>query len=98
LVKLALCEEEAFGPFEILLAPSPALCAAFYAWHGFFLLFVTGARAVEVRIPAVAGKDPQAWRPELQIFSETRPLAAEAENGASPNGFVSGAIRRNVLR
>src|SRR6516165_3906223 len=36
LVELALCEEEAFGPLEILLAPSPALCAAFYAWHGFF--------------------------------------------------------------
>jgi hypothetical protein len=35
LVELALGEEEAFGTFKVLLAPSPALCAAFYAWHGF---------------------------------------------------------------
>src|SRR3974390_2706031 len=35
LVKPALGEEEALGPLEILLAPSPALSAAFYAWHGF---------------------------------------------------------------
>src|SRR5215469_18192599 len=40
LVKLALCEEEAFGPFEILLAQSPALCAAFYACHGVFFSFL----------------------------------------------------------
>ena len=35
LVQLALCEEKAFCPLEILLTPSPAFCAAFYAWHGF---------------------------------------------------------------
>src|SRR5262249_12661824 len=32
---LAFGEEEALGPSEILLAPCPALGAAFYAWHGF---------------------------------------------------------------
>jgi len=35
LVQLALGEEKAFCPFKILLTPSPAFCAAFYAWHGF---------------------------------------------------------------
>jgi hypothetical protein len=35
LVELALGEEETFRPLEILLTPSPALGAAFYAWHGF---------------------------------------------------------------
>jgi hypothetical protein len=35
LIELALGEKEAFGPLEILLTPSPAFCAAFYAWHGF---------------------------------------------------------------
>src|SRR5262245_29787291 len=35
LVELALCEEEAFRPLEVLLAPCPAFCAAFYACHGF---------------------------------------------------------------
>src|SRR5713101_6422343 len=37
LIQLALGEEKAFGPLEILLAPSPALGAAFYACHGFLL-------------------------------------------------------------
>src|SRR5260370_10775855 len=35
LVELALGEEKAFCPLEVLLAPSPALGAAFYACHGF---------------------------------------------------------------
>jgi hypothetical protein len=35
LVELTFGEEETFRPPEILLAPSPALGAAFYAWHGF---------------------------------------------------------------
>src|SRR5437016_2969092 len=38
LVKLALREEKAFCPLEVLLAPCPALGAAFYACHGFLLL------------------------------------------------------------
>src|SRR5580692_12680435 len=37
LVQLALCEEKAFGPLEVLLTPRTALCAAFYASHGFLL-------------------------------------------------------------
>jgi hypothetical protein len=41
LIQLALCEEKAFGPFEVLLAARTALCAAFYASHG-FLLFCLG--------------------------------------------------------
>src|SRR5208283_2443074 len=32
---LALGQEEALSPPEILLTPGPAFCAAFYAWHGF---------------------------------------------------------------
>src|SRR5215813_8344095 len=35
LVQLALGEEKALGPLEVLLAPSPALAAAFHACHGF---------------------------------------------------------------
>src|SRR2546422_2365190 len=35
LVELALGEEKALCPLEILLAPCPALGAAFYACHGF---------------------------------------------------------------
>src|ERR1700741_303097 len=35
LVELTFGEEETFRPLEILLTPSPALGAAFYAWHGF---------------------------------------------------------------
>src|SRR5713226_9548383 len=38
LVELALGEEKTFCPLEILLAPCPALGAAFYACHGFLLL------------------------------------------------------------
>src|SRR5260370_1856633 len=38
LVELALGEEKAFCPLEVLLAPCPALGAAFYACHGFLLL------------------------------------------------------------
>src|SRR5260370_21547771 len=38
LVELALSEEKAFCPLEVLLAPCPALGAAFYACHGFLLL------------------------------------------------------------
>src|SRR5262249_31431845 len=34
LVELALGEEKAFGPLEVLLAPRPALGAAFYPGHG----------------------------------------------------------------
>src|SRR5260370_13501747 len=37
LIQLALGEEKAFGPLEVLLAPRPALGAAFYACHGFLL-------------------------------------------------------------
>src|SRR5216683_8166722 len=39
LVELALGEEKAFCPLEVLLAPCPALGAAFYASHGFLLRF-----------------------------------------------------------
>src|SRR5579883_289043 len=35
LIELALGEEKALCPLKVLLAPCPALCAAFYAWHGF---------------------------------------------------------------
>src|SRR5438874_10254230 len=35
LVELALGKEKALRPLEVLLAPSPALGAAFYACHGF---------------------------------------------------------------
>src|SRR6267143_598054 len=38
LVELALGEEKAFCPLEVLLAPCTALGAAFYACHGFLLL------------------------------------------------------------
>src|SRR5262249_19019766 len=38
LVQLALGEEKALRPLEILLAASPAFCAAFYACHGFVSL------------------------------------------------------------
>src|SRR5260370_19676290 len=38
LVELALGEEKTFCPLEVLLAPCPALGAAFYACHGFLLL------------------------------------------------------------
>src|SRR5258708_124162 len=38
LVELALGEGKSFFPLEVLLAPCPALGAAFYACHGFFLL------------------------------------------------------------
>src|SRR6267378_3472343 len=38
LVELALGEEKAFCPLEVLLAPCTALGAAFYASHGFLLL------------------------------------------------------------
>src|SRR5215469_14207066 len=67
LVKLALCEEEAFGPFEILLAPSPALRAAFYACHGFFSPFCywsAGRRAEDSRCRA----NPQARSPSYRFF------------------------------
>src|ERR1700687_4805294 len=40
LVELALCEKEAFCTLEILLSASAALCAAFYACHGFLLSFL----------------------------------------------------------
>src|SRR5882757_9252813 len=39
LVELALGEKKAFCPLEVLLAPCPALSAAFYACHGFLLFF-----------------------------------------------------------
>jgi hypothetical protein len=48
LVQLALCEEKAFCALEVLLSPRTALCAAFYASHG-FLLFVWGDNAVRPR-------------------------------------------------
>src|SRR5271165_677114 len=38
LIQLALGEEKAFGPLEVLLAPGSALGAAFYARHGFVSL------------------------------------------------------------
>ena len=44
LLELALGEEEALGPPEILLTASPAFCAAFYAWHGFFSFVFDGNR------------------------------------------------------
>src|SRR5208283_420289 len=50
LVQLALGEEEAFGAFEVLFAPSPALGAAFYAWHGFSPFCCRRSGGSEVRI------------------------------------------------
>src|SRR5208283_72740 len=60
LVELALGEKEALGPLEILLTPSPAFCAAFYAWHGFSpsLSYVT--HSFRVRIFARCPENPQA--------------------------------------
>src|SRR5882757_10930774 len=50
LVELALGEEKALGPFEILLPPGPAFSAAFYAWHGFApLVFRETKRVAERR-------------------------------------------------
>jgi hypothetical protein len=40
LVELAFCEKKALCAFEILLTASAALCAAFYACHGFLLSFL----------------------------------------------------------
>jgi hypothetical protein len=74
LVELALGEEEALGPLEILLAPSPALCAAFYACHG-FSPYCFCRPGNQMRILAAEARKPQAGRPELQIFSEAKRVA-----------------------
>ena len=60
LIQLALCEEKTFCPLEILLTPSPAFCAAFYAWHGFAPFFLLCVRNDWLRIRAFAGEKPQA--------------------------------------
>src|SRR5260221_4893961 len=50
LIELALGEEKALGPLEILLTPGPAFSAAFYAWHGFApLVFRETKRVAERR-------------------------------------------------
>src|SRR5258708_35734845 len=50
LIQLALGEEKALGPLEILLPPGPAFSAAFYAWHGFApLVFRETKRVAERR-------------------------------------------------
>src|SRR5215469_1185779 len=54
LIELALGEEEALSPLEILLAPCPALGAAFYAWHGFAPLVFRETRRVAERRRCVA--------------------------------------------
>src|ERR1700756_5506572 len=49
LVQLALGEEKALGPLEILLPPGPAFSAAFYAWHGFAPLVFRETKQVAER-------------------------------------------------
>src|SRR5260370_39380333 len=54
LVELALGEEKAFGPLEVLLAPCPALGAAFYACHGFLLFLWETTQVAGTRITRVS--------------------------------------------
>src|SRR5882757_9507097 len=49
LVELALGEEKALGPLEVLLTPGPAFSAAFYAWHGFAPLIFRETKQVAER-------------------------------------------------
>src|SRR5262249_47755619 len=61
LIKLALGEEKAFRPLEVLLAPCPAFCAAFYACHGFAPL--AESELADAGIPKNRGaKDAKARR------------------------------------
>src|SRR5215467_11052592 len=52
LIELALSKEKALRPFEVLLAPSPALGAAFYACHGFAPLYWETKRVAGTRSKA----------------------------------------------
>jgi hypothetical protein len=88
LVELALGQEEAFSPFEIFFAASPAFGAAFYACHGFFSLSFLEATCSARRKSAEESTGLKTRHYNGFVFWETNGLRI-AEEKACRNGFVS---------
>jgi hypothetical protein len=92
LVELALSEEKAFCPFKILLTPSSAFSAAFYAWHGF--------SPSNLCNPVTRDEGLRGWRKTLRpeglsySFLGNKKVAEKRGDAecVSRNGFVSGVI------
>jgi hypothetical protein len=85
LVQLALGEEKAFGPLEVLLAPCPAFCAAFYARHGFVSLCRSDSQ--EAR---------NAWA--VQIVLENKTGCGYAKNAAQKSAGEMRVAQRVCFR
>src|SRR5712664_4248120 len=79
LVELAFGEEKAFCPLEVLLAPCPALGAAFYACHGFLLRFFLSRCMRSEEFLSDGSKDPPLQR--TSPFSRPRPNALGRQTG-----------------
>ena len=84
MLELAFGEEKAFGPFEILFAPCPALGAAFYACHR-FLLF-----SLLLRSQNCSAREPRGLKTAATDEIGKQDGLRDREKRAVRNGFVSG--------